>query len=42
MTMLRTGLTRSGLTPTDSPDKAFFVGRNPAETASSRSRAAAE
>ncbi|MGH7033722.1 MAG: dihydrodipicolinate synthase family protein, partial [Stellaceae bacterium] len=42
MTMLRTGLTRSGLKPTDSPDKEFFVGRNPAETASSHSRAAAE
>lgn len=26
MNMLRTGLTRSGLKPTDSPDKEFFVG----------------
>jgi len=40
--MLRTGLTRSGLKPTDSPDKEFFIGRNPVETASSVQRAAAE
>jgi hypothetical protein len=40
--MLRSGLTRSGLKPTESPDKNFFVGRNPVETVSSRSRAAAE
>ncbi|HEY1503322.1 MAG TPA: dihydrodipicolinate synthase family protein [Stellaceae bacterium] len=42
MSMLRSGLTRSGLKPTESPDKNFFVGRNPVETVSSRSRAAAE
>jgi hypothetical protein len=42
MTMLRTGLTRSGLKPTDSPDKDFFIGRNPVETVTSRGRAAAE
>lgn len=42
MAMLRTGLTRSGLKPTDSPDKDFFIGRNPVETASAAQRAAAE
>ena len=42
MTTLRTGLTRSGLKPTDSPDKDFFVGRNPVEAVAPRSRAAAE
>lgn len=30
MNMLRQGLTRSGLKPTDDPNSAFFVGRNPA------------
>jgi 4-hydroxy-tetrahydrodipicolinate synthase len=42
MNLLRTSLTRSGLKPTDSADKDFFVGRNPVETVVSRSRAAAE
>ena len=42
MAQLRTGLTRSGLKPTDSPDKDFFIGRNPVETVSGSRRAAAE
>lgn len=42
MTMLRNGLLRSGLKPTEAPDKEFFIGRNPVETIALRSRAAAE
>ena len=42
MNLLRNGLVRSGLKPTDSPDKDFFVGRNPVESVASGRRAAAE
>jgi 4-hydroxy-tetrahydrodipicolinate synthase len=42
MTMLRNGLIRAGLKPTDSPDKDFFLGRHPVETVATRGRAAAE
>lgn len=44
MNTLRQGLVKSKLTPTESPDREFFIGRNPVESATVRrtSRAAAE
>jgi 4-hydroxy-tetrahydrodipicolinate synthase len=42
MTMMRNGLVRAGLKPTDSPDKDFYIGRNPVETVATPKRAAAE
>jgi 4-hydroxy-tetrahydrodipicolinate synthase len=42
MNALRQGLVRSGLKPTDLPDKDYYVGRNPVETVSTPRRAAAE
>jgi 4-hydroxy-tetrahydrodipicolinate synthase len=41
MALLRNGLLRSGLKPTESPDKDFFVGRNPMETVAKTRRASA-
>ena len=41
MNLLRRGLEQAGLKPTESPNDAFFVGRNPSESAPARpSRAA--
>jgi 4-hydroxy-tetrahydrodipicolinate synthase len=42
MALLRNGLVRAGLKPTDLPDKDFFIGRHPAEGRVQRGRAAAE
>ena len=41
MNQLRTGLLRSGLKPTEEPNAAFFVGRNPVESVGTRQRRAA-
>ncbi len=42
MNQLRQGLERAGLNPTKDPNGAYFVGRNPVETAAPAHRAAAE
>ena len=42
MNMLRQGLIRAGLKPTDLPDKDYYVGRNPVESVAVPRRAAAE
>jgi hypothetical protein len=39
--VLRNGLVRAGLKTTESPNKDFFVGRNPVETAAKPARRAA-
>ena len=41
MNVLRNGLVRAGLKPTESPNKDFFVGRNPVETVAKPARRAA-
>ena len=42
MNVLRQGLIRAGLKPTDLPDKDYYVGRNPVETVAPARKAAAE
>ena len=41
MSTLRRGLENAGLTPTDSSNDAFFVGRHPADSITARSSRAA-
>lgn len=40
MAQLRTGLARSGLKPSESPDREFYIGRNPTEPAVAKSAVA--
>ena len=36
MAQLRQGLARSGIKPTELPDREFYVGRNPVESAAAQ------